>query len=213
MNVLNPYAWLAALVAIAAFVAGGYGWGSHAANNACLAAQAKQQKAQATALAKEQTRADQAATAYLQEHLDQEDRYAKLDAAYSDLRRSHPLVVARTVGVPRAAPHAAQAPIAPSQPGASAAAPLSAAEPQAGGDPGLTLAAVRLWNGALRGADAPAGACGLAGAAQGADAACAQDSGLTLDDAWRNQGDNARTCAADRARYQRLIDFLNAGKE
>ena len=197
MNVLNPYAWLAALVAIAAFVAGGYGWGSHAANNACLAAQAKQQKAQATALAKEQTRADQAATAYLQEHLDQEDRYAKLDAAYSDLRRSHPLVVARTVGVPRAAPHAAQAPIAPSQPGASAAAPLSAAEPQAGGDPGLTLAAVRLWNGALR----------------GADAACAQDSGLTLDDAWRNQGDNARTCAADRARYQRLIDFLNAGKE
>lgn len=66
-----------------------------------------------------------------------------------------------------------------------------------------------MWNGQLTGVDATAGACGLAGATKGADAACAEGSGLTLGDAWDNHAANSKTCAADRQRYQRLIDFLN----
>jgi hypothetical protein len=66
-----------------------------------------------------------------------------------------------------------------------------------------------MWNGALTGTDAPAGACGVAGAAEGADAACAEDSGLSLDDAWANHRANAKACADDRQRFRALIDFLN----
>ena len=66
-----------------------------------------------------------------------------------------------------------------------------------------------MWNGALTGSDQAAGACGPAGPTEGADAACAQGSGLTLDDAWANHAANAQACAADRQRYQRLIDFFN----
>lgn len=72
----------------------------------------------------------------------------------------------------------------------------------------LTLAAVRMWNGALTGTDVPAGACGPAGATEGADAACSESSGLTLDDAWANHATNAKSCADDRRRYQYLIDYL-----
>jgi hypothetical protein len=66
-----------------------------------------------------------------------------------------------------------------------------------------------MWNGALHGRDQAAGACGLAGAPGGADAACAQGSGLTLDDAWANHRTNAMTCAADRLRLNQLIDYLS----
>jgi hypothetical protein len=65
-----------------------------------------------------------------------------------------------------------------------------------------------MWNGALTGTDAPAGACGPAGATEGADAACSESSGLTLDDAWANHAINAKSCADDRRRYQYLIDYL-----
>ena len=66
-----------------------------------------------------------------------------------------------------------------------------------------------MWNGALTGSDQAAGACGPAGTAEGSDAACTEGSGLTLDDAWANHAANAQACAADRQRYQRLIEFLN----
>ena len=96
-------------------------------------------------------------------------------------------------------------------PGPDTTGPDERSAPAAAGDssPVLTLAAVRMWNGALTGADQAAGACGPAGATEGSDAACAQGSGLTLDDAWANHAANAQACAADRQRYQRLIDFFN----
>ena len=80
-------------------------------------------------------------------------------------------------------------------------------------DPDLTLGAVWLWNAALTGqAAAPAGACRVDESTGQADPACADSSGLNLDDAWDNHTANARACAEDRARHQRLIDFLNAAE-
>jgi hypothetical protein len=77
-------------------------------------------------------------------------------------------------------------------------------------DPVLTLGAIWLWNAALTGqAAAPAGACRVDEGTGQADPACADSSGLTLDDAWDNHKANARACAEDRARHQRLIDYLN----
>jgi hypothetical protein len=195
---------LVALLAALALVGGGYWWGHTATDNVWAARQARDQQAAAQALAEETARADQAAARYLTDHLDQEDRYAALDAVYQDLRRRAPLVVRPAVVARAAAPGAPAAPEAPHA-GAQDMPQPSAVEPVER----LTLAAVRLWNGALSGGDASAGACGAAGAPEGADAACAEDSGLTLDDAWANHTANARACAADRQRYQALIDFLN----
>ena len=186
-----------ALIALA-LVGAGYWWGHTATDNAWAARQARQERATAQALAQEARRADQAAALYLTEHLDQETRYAELDSQYRALRKRTPLLVPAAAALRTGACASAPAPQPTGPP---------AADPGAG--PGLTLAAVRMWNGALAGADAPAGACGAAGTAPGADAACAQDSGLTLDDAWDNHRANAKSCLEDRRRYQALIDFLN----
>ena len=192
---------LSALLIAIALLGGGYWWGNTATDNAWQAKQAKADQATSKALAKETQRAELAAASYLQEHLDQEARYADLNTQYLDLRRRTPLVVPRPVVV---AP-CGNTPV-PEAPG-----PDQRPAPGAAGDsdPVLTLAAVRMWNGALTGVDSPAGACGAAGAAEGADAACAESAGLTLDDAWDNQATNARTCAEDRQRFQHLIDYLN----
>lgn len=193
---------LLALLAALALLAGGYWWGQTATDNAWQARQAKADaKAQAD-LAKANDRANQAAADYLTEHLDQEDRYADLEARYRDLRGRVPLVVPRPVAVAAACERGSTGP-APLQSGSDAPGPA------VDDGPSLTLAAVRMWNGALAGTDAPVGACGLAGATEGTDAACAEDSGLTLDDAWRNHAANAKSCAADRQRYRALIEFLN----
>lgn len=200
---------LIALVSALALVAGGYWWGSFAADNAWAARQAKTGKEAAAELKKETARADAAAGSYLREHLDQEDRYAALDATYRNLRRHAPLVVPGPVVAAASCSGHAAGPQASSLDEGGKPAPTGGS----GLGPVLTLAAVRMWNGALTGLDAPAGACGPAGAAEGADAAaaeaCAQGSGVTLEDAWDNHAANARACAADRQRYQRLIDFLN----
>ena len=187
---------LLSLLTALALVGGGYWWGSSATDNAWAARQAKAAQAAADALALETQRADQAAARYLTEHLDQEDRYAALDAVYNDLRRRAPLVAVRP-----AVAHAVASAAPADAPGACA--------DLLDRDPALSLAAVRMWNGALTGTDAPAGACGLAGTAEGADAACAESSGLTLDDAWANHRANAKACADDRQRFRALIDFLN----
>ena len=196
---------LIALVSALALLAGGYRWGHIAAENALAARQAKADQAAAAELQKETARADAAAGNYLREHLDQEDRHAALSATYQDLRRRAPLVVPGRVVVAACG----NAP-GPQEPGPDE---RYANAPAGDGGPVLTLAAVRMWNGALTGTDAAAGACGPAGAAEGADAAaaeaCSDSSGLTLDDAWLNHTANARSCAADRQRYQHLIDFLN----
>lgn len=187
---------LLSLLTALALVGGGYWWGSSATDNAWAARQAKAAQAAADALALETQRADQAAARYLTEHLDQEERYAALDAVYNDLRRRAPLVAVRP-----AVAHAVASAAPADAPGACA--------DLLDRDPALSLAAVRMWNGALTGTDAPAGACGVAGAADGADAACAEDSGLSLDDAWANHRANAKACADDRQRFRALIDFLN----
>ena len=190
---------LIALASALALVGGGYWWGHTATDNAWQAQHAKALEAERAETAKETARADQAAANYLTEHLDQEDRYAALNATYQDLRRRAPLVVASSL--------ARSATTRPDQSETQGERPTGAIA--AGSSPVLTLAAVRMWNGALTGADQAAGACGPAGATEGSDAACAQGSGLTLDDAWANHAANAQACAADRQRYQRLIEFLN----
>jgi hypothetical protein len=78
-------------------------------------------------------------------------------------------------------------------------------------DAELTLGAVWLWNAALTGqTDRAADSCRVDGATGQADPACAQPSGLDLDAAFANHAANAASCAADRARHQRLIDYLNS---
>lgn len=73
----------------------------------------------------------------------------------------------------------------------------------------LDGAAVWMWNSALAGhPDVPVRACGTNGSAGAADAACAQGTGLDLDDVFANHEDNAHRCARNFARYQRLIDYL-----
>ena len=200
---------LIALLSVLALVGGGYWWGHTATDNAWAARQTKAATEARAALDKETARADQAAANYLQEHLDQEDRHAALHTAYQDLRRRVPLVVPGPVVAAACGSGHGAASAAPGPDERGALAPADGGGP----DPVLTLAAVRMWNGALTGIDAAAGACDPAGATQGADAAateaCAQGSGLTLDDAWTNHAANAQACAADRHRYQRLIDFLN----
>jgi hypothetical protein len=192
---------LGLLCAALALVGGGYWWGHTATDNAWQAKQAKADQTVSKAIAKETKRADLAAASYLQEHLDQEDRYADLHATYQHLRRRAPLAVPGPVVVADCS----------RTPGPDAPGPEQRPAPDTAGDGGpvLTLAAVRMWNGALTGVDSPAGACGAAVATEGADAACAESAGLTLDDAWANHATNARTCAEDRQRFQHLIDYLN----
>ncbi|WP_343734692.1 hypothetical protein [Acidovorax sp.] len=192
---------LIALVSALALVGGGYWWGHTATDNAWQAKHAKALEAEHAETAKETKRADQAAANYLTEHLDQEDRYAALNATYQDLRRRVPLVVPGPVVVVTRS----ESP-GPDSPGPDErSAPATAVD----SSPVLTLAAVRMWNGALTGIDQAAGSCGPAGPAESTDAACAQGAGITLDDAWANHAANAKACADDRQRYQHLIDFLN----
>lgn len=193
---------LAALALVLALIGAGYYWGHTATDNAWTARQAKADQAARAQLDAETQRADQAAANYLTEHLDQEDRYAALNTRHQELLRRAPLVVYRPVAD---AASGDQAGLVQAVPPPSADAPV----PALPGVPVLTLAAVRVWNGALAGADQTAGACGPPGPTGQADAACAAPSGLTLADAWANHAINAQTCAADRLRFQRLIDYLN----
>lgn len=192
---------LSALAAAIALLGGGYWWGHTATENAWQARQAKADQKVRDQIAERVAGAGRAAVRLQDQLIEQRERYANLDTKYRDLRRRHPLVVPGPVAV-------AQCP--PTEPAGLAASEIQRHEADAavGSSPRLTLAAVRVWNGALAGADVPAGACGAAGAAAGADAACADDAGLTLDDAWDNHALNARACAEDRQRYRALIDHL-----
>lgn len=194
----NARSWLV-LSIVLGLVGGGYWWGHTATDNAWAARQAKADQKAAEALERANLRADTAAGNYLREHLEQEERYAELSATYSELRSRVPLVVPRTVPVVVAtAPH-----------GACTSQARVEADPSIDSSPRLTLAAVRMWNGSLTGQDQAAGTCGTAGTTEGAEAACSQGSGLTLDDAWANHAENAKSCAQDRQRFQHLIDYLN----
>ena len=210
MPLLNPYALLGAVLLALGLTAGGYQWGASATDNAWQAKQAKADQAAQSALEVERKRADAAAGHYLRDLLDRNESYAQLAATHDDLLGRTPLVVTRRVVTAQACPAPAGAPPAAAEfvAGPPGSAPAAAPDPL-GGDLDLTLAAVRVWNGALTGTDAAAGACGTAGATPEADAACAQSAGLGLRDAWDNHRVNARSCAEDRHRYQALIDHLS----
>lgn len=159
---------------------------------------------------------EEAAAQSLSDTRQQEADYANLDLRYKALRKSAGLVVptVRAYAGPAAGTVAAVQPGVADAPALDRAAPGCAVLPAAGtiagaaAVPALTLAAVRMWNGALTGQDAAAGACGADAAASAPDPACAQASGLDLDDAWDNHAANAKSCAIDRARHQALINFL-----
>ena len=195
------------LLAVGLAVAG-YLFGAHTTDNAWQAKQAKADRQQQAKYQAEVRRADTAVTAYLTEHADQEDRYEKLNDQFQALRKRMPLTVPARVAV-------APAGVAAAAPASAAAAAGVAGErlELLGGDdpvpvPRLNVGAVWMWNSALAGRDIAAGTCDAAAAAGGAEAACAEDSGLDLDDAWANQQENARSCASDRQRFKSLIEFL-----
>ncbi len=200
---------LIALALALALIGAGYRWGHKAADDAWTARKARDDKAAQKAFEAETRRAETATSNYLKDHRDQADRYDALDLRYQALLKHTPLVVYRPV--PAGAAGAVSSPAAPAPGAPSGGVPLPA--PPDAAVPHLTLAAVRVWNGALTSTDAPAGACGAAAATEGADPACAEDSGLTLDDAWDNHHANARSCADDRQRYRALIDFLQSTPE
>jgi hypothetical protein len=193
--------FLASLAAALALLGGGYWWGHTATDNAWTARQDKATTEAAMRQLRAWDRADEAVATYTQTHQDQERRYADLDRLYNNLRRrvslDHRVLILENADSNTSDPAAVQEP---------------------GGDrPAvrISLAAVRMWNGYLTGADQAAGACGVADTATVTEAvdaettACTQDSGLTLDDAWDNHRDNAISCAQDRQRFQALIDYLN----
>lgn len=210
---------LALLLVAIALVAGGYLWGASATQNTYEVALAKQRdKAQAEYRAEVQ-RGQAAATHYINEHLDREKRYADIENRNRQLARTVGLIAPRpAVDTPGTAGGAGAGAVGCSDPAAAGAlvvavpaAPPGAAEQAGslGAEYELSGRAVWLWNSALAGRDVPAGTCGLAAATGGTDAAaCAQGTGLGLEDAWDNHFANARACAADRARHQALIDFI-----
>ena len=198
---------LAVLLLAVLLAAGcGYRWGRSDADAAAALRIARANAEAAATTRAAEARADTAAAAYLTEHLEQESRYAELQKRDSQLaRRGVPLIAHAPVA---ACPAGGAAAPAGSEPSAPAA--VVAVVPVAVADPELTRRAVWMWNSALVGADVPSGACGLAGGAAGAGAAgaCAEPAGVSVEDAWANHTVNAESCAADRARYRRLIQVL-----
>lgn len=179
----------------------GYAWGDHNRDNAWRAKHADVVRAAHAKYQAEVKRGLDAAGNYLNDLRDQESRYVELEKKSSALRARVPLLVP-----PAAAPGPAAAG-AGSEPRVDSPATVApcinvAARAE------LSLGAVRLWNSALAGDDLPAGACGAAAATADADAACAASAGIPLTDAWANHARNAQSCAEDRLRHQRLIDFL-----
>jgi hypothetical protein len=190
------------LLAAIALLVGGYRWGARATDTEWKARQAEIERDAQARYRAEVSRGDQAAAAYLTEHRDQEDRYEALDDQFKTFRQRRLPLVAHAVPVPAAAAAAGGA----APPAADSQSPRRVDVPVA--EPALSLGAVWMWNSALTGRDTPAGACNAAAAAGAAEAACAAISGLSLDDAWDNHADNARSCARDRQRLQHLIDYV-----
>lgn len=221
---------LAALAGVAAAMFGaGYCTGDHQRDNAWRAANAETAKLAQRAYVAEVGRGQQAAAQLQAELINKEARDAELAQLRARVAALGPLTVQRAVprvgaasrgGLARAGqarpPGAADGVTAAAAPGCLAlpAAPVPdgvAGAADDGAEPRLNLGAVWLWNAALTGsATAPAGACRVDAATGQASAACAEDSGLDLTDAWANQAANARACADDRLRHQRLIDYLQA---
>jgi hypothetical protein len=179
----------------------------------------KKQAAQQKADQAEKDRLSRLAAIAAQFEIDEQRRSAERSAhllgVMKHARSQFPLVVS-----PRAAAPAA------GRPGAcvSSGLPADAAAQQEPNilvlpvpvdpDLDLTLGAVWLWNAALTGQSSRAAdSCRVDGSTGQADPACAQPSGVDLDAAFANQAANAAACREDRARHQRLIDYLKRTQE
>jgi hypothetical protein len=208
-NFIPP--WLIAVLALAWGACGFYA-GHRYSDNAWQARQAKQVQAQALALQDEQVRSQAAARQAIDAQLALKKSYTVLKEKFDAFTSRGPLVVWRngasavcdTGAVPGGVPGGA---VAPGQPPGHG--PAGSSSPDAGAYISLSAGAVWMWNSALIGADAPVGACGVA---DPASPACALDAGLGLEAAWANHAANTQTCAADRLRHQRLIDYINAAQ-
>ncbi|MGE4244190.1 hypothetical protein [Ramlibacter sp.] len=185
------------VVGAIALAAGAYRVGSHHTDNAWKAKELKrEQDARARDLA-EQRRGEKASGAYQAELLDARIKRDELEGAFNAYKRTRPIVAKRAVEQPVA--------VASEQQVAAAACEVLHRD-----DPALSHGAVWMWNSALLGRDTPSGPCGLADPSEGA---CAADAGIGLAEAWDNQALNAKLCAEDRLRHQRLIDFIKGGKQ
>ena len=193
-----------------ALVWGGAGYlaGDHNRNNAWVAKQATQERLAREALQAEVDRGQAAAAQSIKSQQALQQSYATLETQFNELNLRGPLVVFGAGHVDSSAGGERADVGVVSEPDQAAHAPGSGG---AGGHSGLDLSfgAVWLWNSALVGTDAPAGACG---AADTAAEACAAASGIPLEAAWANHVDNAKSCAIDRLRHQHLIDFLTAAQ-
>lgn len=198
MKRLAGYALIVLVVAIWA-AALGHRTGLRSADNAWRAKEAERLQANAAAREAEIRRGEKASGALQAELLAQSITNDQLTKAFNDFKRRHPIVVARSPAGQAAAGAAAAVP-APAQP------PVHVDQVPAGSGLSLTHGAAWVWNSALAGRDVPSGACGLADTSA---AACAAGAGIALDDAWDNQALNARICAENRTRHQRLIDFIH----
>lgn len=202
-----------ALVCLVAVLCGASWWLGHAAGASELA----DARAASAAAVQAAQRDGAAAAADLTAQLDALRAHAttlqqRIDHAPLLAPAARPRCTAGTAAAPGAAVALGARPADPAAAAGLAAAP-AAAPPDAGaadGDAGdddqqLSLAAVRLWDAALTGADVSGAACSSADPTQ---PACAAGSGLDIRDAWLNHARNATACAADRARLAHLIDLL-----
>jgi hypothetical protein len=189
-----PLTWAIGPLLMLLWGGAGFWAGDYHRNNAWLAKQAVVEHQAYQAYQVEVQRGQSAALQSVAQQQALQTNFQNLEGKFNELRKRGPLVVFRT------------APVAPA--GAPAVASAGATAAVADAAVGLSLGAVWMWNSALAGADAPAGACAAADTAAGA---CAADSGLSLEDAWANQAANARACALDRLHHQQLIDFVTTG--
>lgn len=202
---------LRVLLAVAALV-GAFAAGVRTSDNAWKAREAQATRAVNTKLLREFERGH-AAQAGLGVALQaQATEYSNLERAFNALQKRGIRNIVRTPGAVAAAARPAEGGGTGSPPNAVAApgcviALLDQAEPD---HLVLSNGALWMWNSALAGADVPSGACGLA---DPASPACAAETSITVDDALANHAENARLCAEDRLRHQRLIDFLTQGKK
>ena len=211
--------WLGVAAVVAYAVISVYGAGAKANEAKWLkkeAAQAKVDQAERDRLAK---LGQIAATFEIQSQEREAARNRQLQGVFHAARLQFPLVNYRAADGVHGGGHPARCGSAGSQRLAQGEATLQGAPEPLGsadlGEPGidhtLTLGAVWLWNAALTGeASGAAGACRIDAATGQASAACAEPSSIDLDAAFANHTANAQSCAADRARHQRLIDYLQS---
>jgi hypothetical protein len=201
--------FLAQVVLAAMLCASTFGYGYHRGHAADQAAHAKAEREAHKRFVDEIDKGREASRAYASDFTRLTTTFRTLQGQFHELSTRVPLVARRPGG---AAPGRRVAAVASEQ--AQPAAPdiaTGAEAPQnldsVAPDPGLSAAAVWMWNSALAARDVPAGACG---AADTSEAACAVDTGLPLTAAWDNHAANAEACAANALGQQRLIDYLNA---